>query len=386
MSQHAQEPDALRSVRDPLVDEALAAWGMEPGAAGIARDVATPQPVRERIVDEWLSDELLDDQALAAARPLSAEAFTDDAILAPLEPEPPRGWRGVVHRLSGGRISPAPSRAEREWDRLLQRCAAPVGSARRIAVVSRKGGVGKTTTTLMLGHTFAALRSDRVVAIDGNPDAGTLGHRIERQTPLTVGDLLLASDELTTYPDLRRFTSQAPSRLEVLAGDADPHASRAFGGEEYTRVLGALEAHYNLVLLDSGTGVLDSATSGILAAADQLVVVTGSSLDEARAAALTCDWLVEQGHEQAVGDAVVVVTDGYERGRADQARIASHFTRRCRAVHVIPHDVHLEAGGIVDPDLLTPHSQEAWLRVAADVADGFELPSTRGRGRTRSTA
>src|SRR5262249_33429748 len=45
----------------------------------------------------------------------------------------------------------------------LRRCAT-------IAVMSPKGGVGKTTATVLLGSLFALLRRDRVVAIDTNPD------------------------------------------------------------------------------------------------------------------------------------------------------------------------------------------------------------------------
>jgi putative peptide zinc metalloprotease protein len=43
-----------------------------------------------------------------------------------------------------------------------------------------------------------------------------------------------------------------------------------------------LECHYNLVLMDTGTGVLESAAKGIVQLADQLVVVSGASVDTAR--------------------------------------------------------------------------------------------------------
>ncbi|MEK8172751.1 AAA family ATPase [Streptomyces sp. M19] len=55
-------------------------------------------------------------------------------------------------------------------------------SCYRIAVISLKGGVGKTTTTTALGATLATERQDKVIAIDANPDAGTLGRRVRRET------------------------------------------------------------------------------------------------------------------------------------------------------------------------------------------------------------
>ncbi len=102
-----------------------------------------------------------------------------------LRPEaelPAGGWRLGVYRLTGGLVHVGPSAAELRQRELVALAKTPVRGCRKIAFISRKGGVGKTTTCLLTGHTFASLRGDRVVALDGNPDAGTLGHRIRRET------------------------------------------------------------------------------------------------------------------------------------------------------------------------------------------------------------
>ncbi len=83
-------------------------------------------------------------------------------------------------------------------------------SCYRIAVISLKGGVGKTTTTTALGSTLASERQDKILAIDANPDAGTLGRRVRRETGATIRDLVQAIPYLNSYMDIRRFTSQAP--------------------------------------------------------------------------------------------------------------------------------------------------------------------------------
>ncbi|HUG85191.1 MAG TPA: MinD/ParA family protein, partial [Euzebya sp.] len=250
-------------------------------------------------------------------------------------------------------------------------------TGRRIAVISRKGGVGKTTTTLMIGHTLAAVRPDRVIAIDGNPDAGTLGHRVVRQTQATVAEALLRVGTIVGYPDARGLTSQAPSRLEVLASPEDPHASRALRGADYRAVMDDLDKHYNVMLCDTGTGIMDDANLGILDAVDQIVLVTGPALDSARAAGMTLDWLESHGRDHLVRDAVVVVNAISDLGRVDLDQVARHFEHRCRSVHCIPHDRHLEAGAVTDADMLAPATQEAWLRVSAAVVEGFALPSGR---------
>ena len=86
----------------------------------------------------------------------------------------------------------------------------------RIALLSLKGGVGKTTTTVTLGSTFAALRGDRVIAVDANPDRGTLSQKVPSETPATVRTLLRDESRVRTYGDVRAYTSQNRHRLEVL--------------------------------------------------------------------------------------------------------------------------------------------------------------------------
>ena len=52
-----------------------------------------------------------------------------------------------------------------------------------------------------------------------------------------------------------------------------------------------LDRFYNLILLDTGTGILDSANQGLLTEADQVVLVVRPGLDGGRAGALTLDWM-----------------------------------------------------------------------------------------------
>ncbi len=306
----------------------------------------------------------------------TAAAFTSEAMLKAQPSAPSGGWRRVVYRISAGLIHLGPSKADVERRALIARVKTPVQGARRIAVISRKGGVGKTTTTLMLGHVFAGYRGDRVVALDGNPDAGSLGYRVRRETTATITNLLQDAGEIRRYADVRGYTSQAPTRLEVVASDDDPHISQAIGESEYDQAIGLLEHHYNLILLDTGTGILDSATQGILREADQLVLVLAPSLDSARAASLTFDWLEEHGHADLVGNAVAVINQNRERGLVEVDKVEEHFDRRCRATVRIPWDPHLEAGAETAPTQLHERTQHAYLQLAALVADGFS--SVRG--------
>jgi putative peptide zinc metalloprotease protein len=301
----------------------------------------------------------------------TAADFTPERYLRSVGVPPRDGWRRVLYWLTGGRINPGPGPAELAERQLMARAKTRIAGCRSIAVISRKGGVGKTTTTLMLGHTFASLRGDRVVALDGNPDAGSLGYRVRRETVATVTNLLADEREIVRYADIRAYTNQAPTRLEVVASDDDPRITKALGEEDYRRAIGLLERHYNLICLDTGTGVLESATKGILQLADQIVVVMGPSLDSARTASSTLDWLNENGHAELVQTAVAVINAVRGEGLVEVEKIEEHFAGRCRAVVQVPWDPHLDAGAETQVERLRPTTRRAYLEVAAAVADEF---------------
>src|SRR2546430_13425279 len=104
---------------------------------------------------------------------------------------PQHGWRKLIHRASRGVINPGESEHDIGQKALIERVNQPVRGDYSIAVLSMKGGVGKTTVTVGLGATFASLRGDRVIALDANPDFGTLAQRGPVETRSTVRDLLL---------------------------------------------------------------------------------------------------------------------------------------------------------------------------------------------------
>ena len=312
-----------------------------------------------------------------ATRPQNGDLSTDQLLARP-PGGPSQGWQAVVDQVSGGRLRPPPGPAERARHELQARISAPVAGCQRIAVVALKGGVGKTTTTACLGAVFAEHRGDRVVAVDANPDPGTLGYRIRRDTARTARDLLANVDKLERYSDVRAYASQTDLRLEVIASEADPARDEAFGEEDYRELAAVLERFYSLVLTDCGPGLLHSAMRAILPSADQLVVVAAPSLDGARSASLTLDWLARNGHERLASSSVVVINAVRERTLVDVNRLQEHFAPRCRAVVRIPFDRHLETGAEISLDELAPATRRAYVRLAAAVADGFQPPRDGG--------
>src|SRR5581483_4780617 len=52
------------------------------------------------------------------------------------------------------------------------------------------------------------------------------------------------------YADVRAYTSQAPSRLEVVAGDEPDAIERPLGRGDVRRAVGLFARHFNLLCLD----------------------------------------------------------------------------------------------------------------------------------------
>ncbi|MDT7692698.1 MAG: hypothetical protein QOI75_2065, partial [Pseudonocardiales bacterium] len=311
---------------------------------------------------------------LEPRRRLTADAIRHEQIVSPDQEVPRIGWRKAVYSVTGGRVNPGIGAAEREWLQLLDRVRRPMAGARQIAVTSIKGGVGKTTVAACLGLMLAEYRGDGVVAVDADPDAGTLADRLSGAASVTVRDLLASLDKIKSLSQLGEFTTLA-GRLRVLAGEQDPAMGEAFRCEEYQRVCRALARFFDIVITDSGTGLVHSTMRGTLELADRLIVVGSPTVDGASRASKTLDWLLAHGHERLAEEAVLVLCLDRGSDRVDRAQLYQHFSERCKDVVEIPADPHLYSGGLIDPGLLQPATREAYLRLAAVVADGF---SARG--------
>jgi MinD-like ATPase involved in chromosome partitioning or flagellar assembly len=150
----------------------------------------------------------------------------------------------------------------------LRRCAT-------IAVLSPKGGVGKTTLTALLGSLFALVRRDRAVAIDTNPDYGSLGRTLTPDHKVFVDDLL----DILEHPDLSitqldANLGRATDGLMVLPAPTDPARMARLDRAAYAKVIERMQAMAGLLLLDCGTGLQEPAAQAAMMAADQFVLVS----------------------------------------------------------------------------------------------------------------
>lgn len=301
------------------------------------------------------------------------------ALLGQRKRPPSDGWRKWVYLASFKSINLGEGPKAIRRNALVAQVQQPLRGCYRIALLSLKGGVGKTTITATLGATLASVRGDRVIAVDANPDRGTLSQKVPLETPSTVRHLLRDAEGIEAYSDVRAYTSQGPSRLEVLASESDPAVSEAFSSDDYARTLEVLERFYSLVLTDCGTGLMHSAMSAVLAKADVLIVISSGSVDGARSASATLDWLDAHGQQAMVANSIAVINAVRPRsGKVDLNKVVDHFSRRCRAVVQVPFDPHLEEGAEISLERLKPETRAALIELAAMVASGFPSASREG--------
>ncbi|MFM6974024.1 MAG: MinD/ParA family protein [Agromyces sp.] len=308
--------------------------------------------------------------------PEASDALTAERLLQPTKhgkPEPSGLWNQLVYAVTLHQVnlgdSPKMAAYKEQSAKIAKRLS---GRARFVPVLTRKGGVGKTTVTTLLGMALADARDDRVIAIDANPDRGTLAERVERQTEATIRDVVTNAGSIIGYTGLSPYISRDETRLDVLASDTDPTLSEAFNDEDYERVAHIAAQNYSIVLTDCGTGIVHAVMKPVLKRAASVVVVTGSSVDEVRLASETLTWLEKNGHEDLVRNAVVAVnlaTQGSHLVKLDE--LEAHFASRVRALVRIPYDPVLAAGSVVRWNKLSRATRQAARDLALAVVEGL---------------
>ncbi|HEY1531282.1 MAG TPA: MinD/ParA family protein [Galbitalea sp.] len=290
-------------------------------------------------------------------------------------PAPEGFWPSVFYKGSFHIINIGDSLRVRERKALDARIHKQFeGGTRFIPILTRKGGVGKTTITTLLGMALADVRDDRVIAIDANPDRGTLAERVHKQTRSTVRDVVTRRASISTFSEFQTYISRDETRLDILASDTDPLLAQAFDESDYNIVADEAARYYSIVLTDCGTGIVHSVMKATLDRADEIVIVSGGSVDEARLASETLTWLESNGYADLARNSVVALnTATHATNLVKLEEIEAHFNSRVRAVVRMPYDPHLAAGAVVNYSELKPLTVQSARDLAAFVMDGLPV-------------
>jgi MinD-like ATPase involved in chromosome partitioning or flagellar assembly len=289
----------------------------------------------------------------APDEPAVPAAHEEDAAACPAPDEAPD--EAPAPRREPGRhryrpadltIQAAPTRFERarvKWREMdnLGRLDARITGPRlmhcaTVAVVSPKGGVGKTTVTALLGTLFSLLRRDPIVAVDTNPDFGSLGRVLTPDQTWFVDDLarLVADDDELSLTALDSLLGRAVHGLLVVPAPTDPERMTALDEDAYRRVITRLKDFFSLVLLDCGTGLQDPALAAAIAGADQVVLLTDAQPATASLVAESTELL----HQWGKPITVVVNRMPLKGAKLDVARLSAYLPA-ARGLVVVPDDV-----------------------------------------------
>jgi MinD-like ATPase involved in chromosome partitioning or flagellar assembly len=286
------------------------------------------------------------------------------------------GWRGAVHRWTGGLVSPRRGPAELAHDRdraLVQR---DFEGPRTVAFVNPKGGAAKTTAVLAAGLTFGTVRGGGVVAWDNNETRGTLGIRATRGAHRNTTRELL--EDLDRFSDVGRsrigdlgefVRPQGDAHFDVLASDERPDVTGTIRADDFHEVHRLLERFYRIVLVDTGNNMRAENWLAAAEAADLLVVTSTVREDTGYSGLWMLDALHDAGHQNLKYKTLTVLADPAPRvdGRlADD--LVDVYEQRTRGVFRVPYDPALASGSAVPYDELSAQTRRQWLAACAAMA------------------
>jgi MinD-like ATPase involved in chromosome partitioning or flagellar assembly len=226
-------------------------------------------------------------------------------------------------------------------DGLEQAVTAPgLGRCMTIGVLSPKGGVGKTTVSILVGELLCSLRSDLVLALDADSDYGSLGlvapagagAKLSESRDAEVFDAL--AQGAVSFAELDRTLWALPGGLRIVPSPREPAAMARADRAKYARVIGNLQRLASLLVIDCGTGLGQPGVQAAILACDQLVVVTDAS-------GATATLVVEALRLlERAGPPITIVCNRLRRGKQgsdDLLRLDALFPRASALVG-IPED------------------------------------------------
>ena len=332
-------PAALEPTRDPA-SEPVDLAGMRVTVSGRPRDgaPAPAQPVAERRRAEELTP----------PPPLERQGPPGKLDRRALHEVAPSGFDRLSQWVSQRLKSPDEVAEELIDERLAGRHI--LTRANLVAVVSPKGGPGKSTLTAILGDALSrSLPNSRVLAVDCNPGGGTLGLMApeQRAARFTLLDLYEHRHTVETRAHLQPYVAALASGLDVLAVPPDPGLALRIKPEHYTTLLHeCLLPNYELILLDTSPDITSPVTQLALQKADQLVLVAEQGYLTAEVVWHSLTYMLASPAAGPDGSRATIainkVVDNPKAGRVDELQ------RQLRKVHegpqvLIPFDLDLHA-------------------------------------------
>ncbi|UKF24986.1 MinD/ParA family ATP-binding protein [Clavibacter seminis] len=286
------------------------------------------------------------------------------------------GFRGFINSITGGvfKIGPGAEEAaanaevaRRQGDERVIR-QATWSRAVSVLVANRKGGVGKTPTSLILGGVLGSIRGGSVAVVEVTDDPGALGYRAEGQPTRGLGELVRDRDEIHSAGQLAGYTAPQTSFASVVAS-VGPR--RELTGDDVIGVSRLIDEYYAMRVMDSGNQPSSSAFRGAIEVTDVLVVPVLNAGDAVLEAVALLDFLRELGgHAAMLADNAIIIR--LHDGRPEDPAVVARIDRilddaRPAQIFTVPYDAHIAERGPISLASLDPEVARAFTAATAGV-------------------
>lgn len=248
---------------------------------------------------------------------------------------------------------------------------------RSIYATGSKGGAGKTTLAALTTLGLCQMRPELVGYADQNPDGSTAWARLfapGTPVPASMLDLLAHADAVRAVSDLSQFVTRTDRLVAATNMGADRAAREAISAAEYGTVRNVLARFVQLLVVDGGTSLVDSAARSAFAGSDQMLWAVEAIPKQISDAEADLRFLLESGETDLVGRTVVGWMQTDRRMDLDALKAAGaldFFEQHCAGVVTIPYDGHLAVGGTVLLDRLQRRTRTAVEALTGAVAEQF---------------
>jgi pilus assembly protein CpaE len=155
---------------------------------------------------------------------------------------------------------------------------APSGFGQLIAVVSPKGGSGKTVTSTNLAVALAQAAPGRVALVDFDLQFGDVAMALHLEPEFTVANAVRGPLDAAT---LRAQLVKQNSGLMVLCAPDQPEEAEDISVEAAKQLLVALTRDFDYVVVDTGAG-LDDVTIAAIEVSSDVVFVSSTDVPSVR--------------------------------------------------------------------------------------------------------
>lgn len=242
----------------------------------------------------------------------------------------------------------------------------PVTTGRRIAVVSTRGGAGKSTAAALLASIYSALRPDSTCVLDLDPGHGSLSLRLGLEQAPALDSIVpeLTGGAQPGAAHLAEMLGQASDGLYCTGPRAT--ASHRSSGAELRQATSTVSRYFPLTLLDCPPGLEAVETQAALADCHGVVFVVPSTLSGMdNALAALARW---RAWSAVAAIPLTVLVMQQDRSSAlDSLDQAGRLSRLGFDAHAIGYDRHLAAGAGVSLPLMLPAHREAATALAGHV-------------------